>query len=35
VLTNFNIEIDYAQIAAELPPGIEPAYDGLKITTPL
>ena len=35
VLTNFNIEIDYARLAAELPDGIEPAYDGMVITVQL
>ncbi len=35
VLTNFNIEIDYAKLAAELPPGVEPAYDGMMVTAPL
>ncbi len=35
VLTNFNIDIDYAKLAAELPPGVEPAYDGMVVTAPL
>jgi phosphoribosyl 1,2-cyclic phosphate phosphodiesterase len=35
VLTNFNIEIDYERIAAELPDGVDPAYDGMVITAPL
>jgi phosphoribosyl 1,2-cyclic phosphate phosphodiesterase len=35
VLTNFNIEIDYARLAAELPDGVEPAYDGMVITAPV
>ena len=33
VLTNFNIDIDYARLAAELPEGVEPAYDGMVLTT--
>jgi phosphoribosyl 1,2-cyclic phosphate phosphodiesterase len=35
ILTNFNIEVDYAQLASQLPDGVEPAYDGLLLTTPL
>jgi phosphoribosyl 1,2-cyclic phosphate phosphodiesterase len=35
VLTNFNIELDYARLASELPPGVEPAYDGMIIDAPL
>ena len=35
VLTNFNIDIDYAQLASELPDGIEPAYDGMRLTVPV
>jgi len=34
VLTNFNIEMDYARLAAELPDGVEPAYDGMAIKAP-
>jgi phosphoribosyl 1,2-cyclic phosphate phosphodiesterase len=29
ILTNLHIDLDYATLAAELPPGVEPAYDGL------
>lgn len=29
ILTNMHIDMDYAQLVAELPPGVEPAYDGL------
>jgi phosphoribosyl 1,2-cyclic phosphate phosphodiesterase len=35
VLTNFNIDIDYATLASELPEGIEPAYDGMLVSAPL
>lgn len=30
VLTNLHIDLDYAQLARRLPPGVEPAYDGLR-----
>ena len=29
VLTNLHIDLDYATLAAELPDGVEPAYDGM------
>jgi len=35
ILTNFNVDIDYARLASELPKGIEPAYDGMIITAPI
>lgn len=28
VLTNLHVDLDYRRLAAELPPGVEPAYDG-------
>jgi phosphoribosyl 1,2-cyclic phosphate phosphodiesterase len=28
VLTNLHVDLDYQRLAAELPPGVEPAYDG-------
>jgi phosphoribosyl 1,2-cyclic phosphate phosphodiesterase len=31
VITNMHIDLDYAELAAELPEGIEPAYDGMQI----
>lgn len=32
VLTNLHVDLDYAELAAKLPKGVEPAYDGLSIT---
>lgn len=32
ILTNMHIDLDYAKLAAELPPGVEPAWDGLRLT---
>jgi phosphoribosyl 1,2-cyclic phosphate phosphodiesterase len=29
ILTNMHIDLDFEQLCAELPPGVEPAYDGL------
>lgn len=29
ILTNLHIDLDYAALAARLPPGVEPAFDGL------
>jgi phosphoribosyl 1,2-cyclic phosphate phosphodiesterase len=31
VLTNMHIDLDYNTLKAELPPGVEPAYDGMVI----
>jgi phosphoribosyl 1,2-cyclic phosphate phosphodiesterase len=31
VLTNLHTDLDYAKLAAELPPNIEPAFDGMRI----
>jgi phosphoribosyl 1,2-cyclic phosphate phosphodiesterase len=31
ILTNMHIDLDYAALAAQLPPGVEPAYDGLRL----
>lgn len=31
VLTNLHIDLDYAELAARLPDGVEPAYDGLAL----
>jgi phosphoribosyl 1,2-cyclic phosphate phosphodiesterase len=30
ILTNMHIDLDFKTLAAELPPGVEPAYDGLR-----
>lgn len=30
ILTNMHIDLDYAELAARLPPGVEPAFDGLR-----
>lgn len=35
ILTNLHIDVDYAQLAAELPAGVEPAYDGMRLEVPL
>jgi phosphoribosyl 1,2-cyclic phosphate phosphodiesterase len=34
VLTNMHVDLDYAELMAELPANIEPAYDGLVIAYP-
>ena len=34
VLTHMDQSLDYRELAAELPPGVEPAYDGLAIELP-
>lgn len=31
ILTNMHVDLDYRKLAAELPPGVEPAYDGMVI----
>ena len=35
VLTNMHIDLDYETLKRELPPGVEPAYDGMAITLAL
>jgi phosphoribosyl 1,2-cyclic phosphate phosphodiesterase len=35
ILTNMHIDLDFATLAAQLPPGVEPAVDGLRFTVPL
>ncbi|HVP86091.1 MAG TPA: MBL fold metallo-hydrolase [Rhizomicrobium sp.] len=35
ILTNLHVDLDYETLRKELPPGVEPAYDGLKITLDL
>ncbi len=34
ILTNMHTDLDYATLRAELPPNIEPAYDGMRIELP-
>jgi len=31
ILTNMHIDLDYSELARRLPPGVEPAYDGLRL----
>ena len=33
VLTHMHVDLDYAALARELPQGVEPAYDGMVLTT--
>ncbi len=35
ILTNLHVDLDYETLAAELPPNVEPAYDGLRFEAPL
>ena len=35
ILTNMHIDLDYRALAAELPPGVEPAYDGMRFEVTL
>ena len=35
ILTNLHIDLDYAELAARLPMGVEPAYDGMRFETSL
>ena len=32
ILTHMHIDLDYATLLRELPPGVEPAYDGMILT---
>ncbi len=32
ILTNMHVDLDYDRLARELPPGVEPAYDGMVLT---
>jgi len=34
VLTNLHLDLDYETLKSELPPGVEPAYDGMVLTVP-
>ena len=31
VITNLHVDMDYATLVAELPPGVEPAYDDMEL----
>src|SRR6185295_3530205 len=31
ILTNLHVDLDYAKLKAELPQGVEPAYDGMEL----
>ena len=31
ILTNLHVDLDYADLARSLPPGVEPAYDGMEM----
>lgn len=33
LLTHMHVDLDYAALAAKLPPGVEPAYDGMVLST--
>ena len=35
ILTNMHIDLDYAELAAALPQGVEPAFDGLTLRIPV
>ena len=35
VLTNMHIDLDYATLLGELPPGVAPGYDGLRLISPM
>jgi len=35
ILTNLHNDLDYAELAAYLPAGVEPAYDGMQLDLPL
>ena len=34
ILTNLHTDLDYETLRSELPPQIEPAYDGMQIEAP-
>jgi len=35
ILTNMHIDMDYNSLRAQLPPGVEPAFDGMTVELPL
>jgi phosphoribosyl 1,2-cyclic phosphate phosphodiesterase len=34
ILTNMHLDMDYETLRRELPPGVEPAFDGMRLTLP-
>lgn len=34
VLTDLHVDLDYATLKRQMPPGVEPAYDGMRLTFP-
>ena len=34
IITNMHVDLDYATLAAELPDGVEPAFDTMRVTFP-
>ena len=32
ILTNLHVDLDYAELKSKLPPGVEPAYDGMSVS---
>ncbi|MBL6853657.1 MAG: MBL fold metallo-hydrolase, partial [Alphaproteobacteria bacterium] len=32
ILTNMHVDLDYEKLKSELPPGVEPAYDGMTLS---
>ncbi|HEX7761606.1 MAG TPA: MBL fold metallo-hydrolase [Caulobacteraceae bacterium] len=35
ILTNMHIDLDFVELSRRLPPGVEPAYDGMSLRLPL
>ena len=35
ILTNLHIDLDYNELSRRLPPGVEPAHDGLRLESPI
>ena len=35
ILTNLHLDLDFERLKGELPPGVEPAYDGLTVEVPI
>jgi phosphoribosyl 1,2-cyclic phosphate phosphodiesterase len=35
ILTNMHVDLDYENLHRDLPPGVEPAYDGMTLTFPV